>query len=350
MSKITKPIMLDETGKEIAAALRKQTALLSAMARESVDTIVSDWKDIHNMVRDGYAADIFRIGDQIIVPWKDVATGDTYEVPLDVVHFGNVTLQNGDVVPGMYLQWHYSLPFGIEFDHPENEVATEAYFLSEYQYYDASTGALLVRGTNYNVGDSIPTSKTYFHSAIYDSTGVITGSGYGRWSHSGIRQFLNSTEGIGAWWKAQHLGDTAPNQLSSKAGFMSGFEEEFLSCLKPVKVSTDFNSGIDVTFDTFFLPSLSQMYAQPISGVDEGEAFDYWKQALGITSPAAWSPSVYDAYITYSIKATASAQSIRLRTRYSYGPGHTQRLTPVGAIGVYDACDVISCAPVCVIC
>ena len=44
MSQVTKPILLDETGQEIAGALRPQNALLSAMARGSVNALASSWK------------------------------------------------------------------------------------------------------------------------------------------------------------------------------------------------------------------------------------------------------------------------------------------------------------------
>ncbi len=348
MSTVTKPIMLDETGKELVAEMRKQNAFLSAMAREAINSAVSSWEDIHNIVRGGYAADIFHIGDQIIVPWTDKATGTEYEVPLDVVHFGDVTLQTGEVVPGMYLQWHYALPFGIQFDHAENEVATESVFQSGYHYYK-SDGTYMTPGTDYNVGDTIP-SGTYYHSAIYDVTGGIVGSGYEVWSHSGIRQFLNSAEGVGDWWSAYHLGDVAPDEVAAKAGFMSGFSEDFLACLKPVRVATYYTGhGIDEAYDTFFLPSLEQIYTTPRASGVEGEAFEYWRQALGISSPAV-EGNAYDAYKTYAIDATASSRIIRLRSEYQHSKCHTMRISPAGIISAYDACDSISCTPVCVVC
>lgn len=53
MSQVTKPILLDETGKEIAGVLRQQNALLSAMARGSVNALASSWKDIYNKLSKG---------------------------------------------------------------------------------------------------------------------------------------------------------------------------------------------------------------------------------------------------------------------------------------------------------
>ena len=365
MSQVTKPILLDETGKEIAGALRQQNALLSAMARGSVNALASSWKDIHNIVREGLAAEIFHVGDQLIVPWKDVAADKTYEVPLDIVHFGNVTLKNGSVVPAMFLQWHYCTPFGVQFDHQENEQASESSFLSDYFYYEAYTDGegktrykLLVEGTDYAVGDSIPNSKVYYHSSIKDSTGYIVNYGYNRWSHSALRQFLNSAKGVNEWWTAQHLGDVAPEQLATKAGFMSGFDEEFLSCLKPIKVTTALNTVTDTeigatedTYDTFFLPSLEQIYAKPqLAGV-EGEPFEYWRLAVGKTEPNGWyNSNINPAYITYALDAKTSAHLVRLRSAsrgYAY---NTWGQYSTGGIGDNNAGTANRFAPVCAIC
>lgn len=365
MSQVTKPILLDETGKEIAGALRQQNALLSAMARGSVNALASSWKDIHNIVREGLAAEIFHVGDQLIVPWKDVAADKTYEVPLDIVHFGNVTLKNGSVVPAMFLQWHYCSPFGVQFDHQENEQASESSFLSDYYYYEVYTASdggtrykLLVAGTDYAVGDSIPTSKVYYHSSIKDSTGYIVNYGYNRWSHSAIRQYLNSKKGVNEWWTAQHLGDVAPEQLATKAGFMTGFDEEFLSCLKPIKVTTALNTVTDTeigttedTYDTFFLPSLEQIYAKPqLAGV-EGEIFDYWRQAVGKTEPNGWyDTNINPAYITYAIDAKTSPQTVRFRSATRDLSYLTWIVYSSGCVNGYYADTALRFAPVCAIC
>ena len=366
MSMVKKPILLDETGKEIAGALRQQNALLSAMARGSVNALASSWKDIHNIVREGLAAEIFHVGDQLIVPWKDVAADKTYEVPLDIVHFGNVTLKNGSVVPAMFLQWHYCVPINVQFDHQENERASETSFLSEYYYYEAYTGSdgstkykLLIEGTDYAIGSIIPSSKVYYHSAIKDPTGNIVEFGYNRWSHSAIRQFLNSVKGVNEWWKQQHLGDVAPDMSITKAGFMSGFEEDFLSCLKPIKVTTMLNTVTDSeigtfeeTYDTFFLPSVEQVYAKPILAGVEGEPFEYWKQALGRTAPAETGvENKYEGYFVYALENREERCYVRLRSPFiptSHISWNQNQSGYVGSNGGSN--NGVRIAPVCVIC
>ncbi len=362
MSTVTKPIFTDETGRAILRELQKGNALREATSAGAVQELYENIGDIHNIVRSGYADKIFHIGDQIVIPWKDVAADVTYRVPHDIVHFGNVTLRDGSVVPGMFLQWHYCSPFGVQFDHQEAEVATESNFLSTYYYYEAYTSGgdtrykLLVEGTDYNNEDPIPSGSALYHSAIKDTTGYIVNYGYNRWSHSGIRQFLNSKKGVNQWWEAKHLGDVAPNELTTKAGFMSGYDDDFLACVKPVKVTTALNTVTDSaigttedTYDTFFLPSLQQMYGTPqLSGV-EGEYFEYWKQALGRTSPAA-QYTTYPEYIAYAINAQSSAQPVRLRSADRGSSYSTWYVYSTGYLGSYTASNSNRFAPVCVIC
>ena len=357
MSTVKKPILLDETGKEIVAHMRTQNALLSAIARNSINALTS-WKDIHAIVRQGLAPEIFHIGDQFIVPWKDVEANKSYDVPLDIVHFGNVELKDGEVVPAMFLQWHYAIPFDIQFDAPEKEVERDV-FSAHYSYYvaDGKGYKLLIPGIDYNIGNAIPTTTTYYRSAIKDTSGNICRYGYNRWSHSAIRQFLNSKAGKNAWWVAQHLGDVKPERLATKAGFMTGFEEDFLSCLNPIKVTTVLNTATDSgigttedTYDTFFLPSLEQMYAKPQSAGVEGNYFEYWKRATGATKPNEWYEAGKPGYITYAIDAKTVPRHVRLRSAGRDNSLFTWHVSSSGSVGSTAASNAIYCAPVCAVC
>ena len=139
---------------------------------------------------------------------------------------------------------------------------------------------------------------------------------------------------------------------------MTGFEEDFLSCLSPIKVTTALNTVTDSdigttedTYDTFFLPSLEQMYAKPqLAGV-EGNYFEYWKRATGATRPNEW----YEAgrnpgYITYSIDAKTSPQGVRLRSARRSASYDAWFVTLSGFVSGYGATYAYRCAPVCAVC
>lgn len=401
---ITKPILLDSTGQEIYKAIEKQNSILSSIMFNT-STAVSDYQDIARIVRNGCAQDVFNIGDQIFVEWTDIAAGKSYNVPMDIVHFGNVTLESGEVKPGMYLQWHYTTPFGIQFDN------YEAFYVAETEPLPAGTYNITI-GANW--GSNAVSGKTYQFTLTKDlpiggqlsgfermpdvssnewwvksftkasattatetvnvvegtegiSLGTLTpqatdgvlnsmhsvGYGYNRWAKSAIRQYLNSALDKNAWWISQHKWDRPPTDLTTKAGFMSGFPDDFIGILKPVKVRTAKNTvnddgAFEETYDTFFLPSLEEEYITPqITG--EGETFDYWRIAANRTSPIPCY-TVGAAPITHAIDAKTLPQSVRLRSA-SRGYGYSAWcVLTSGIVGYYNAINSGRFAPVCVIC
>ena len=97
MSKVTEPMLLDKTGQQLLGAMTKQNELLTAIA-SGYNYKPTSIADVFAVVQSGKANQVFNYGDQIILPWTDKATGKTYECPLDVVHFGDVTLADGETV------------------------------------------------------------------------------------------------------------------------------------------------------------------------------------------------------------------------------------------------------------
>ena len=353
MGKVTKPILLDETGQEIVKTLRAQNAILSGIIRQSAGSLVS-WKDVQSLVRQGLAKEVFQIGDQFTVAWRDVATGKTYDVPLDVVSFGDAQLEGGSVVPAMFLQWHYTLPFAIPFDAIEGTIATGT-FSNEYFYYrmDGSNVSWLEAGVDYNVGDVIPSDAVYYANEMFAGDGQILKSGYNRWSHSAIRQFLNSSAQQGAWWTAQHYGDLAPAVVSDKAGFLTGFDDEFLSVIGPVAVHTLVSKaagdGSDETFDTFFLPSSEQVNFTPSGtvGAEDGY-FEYWRKATnadGFNNPAV----ANEYYKVYDVETKNIARAALLRSASLVSTGTIYSISVTGTRGSGACSGSRYVAPVCAI-
>lgn len=180
--------------------------------------------------------------------------------------------------------------------------------------------------------------------------------GYNRWSQSAMRQWLNSDKPAGQWWTSQNKFDRVPEQHATKAGFMSGFEKEFLDCIQPIKVVTALNTVSDkadgeteVTYDTFFLPALEQMYINPqLAG--EGDVWEYWKRASGMsTKMQQW--QTYPQIRTYAIESHTSAQDVRLHSANLDYACRTWRVNSSGYVNGYGyAVSALRCAPVCVIC
>ena len=313
MSEITSPVILDSTGKEIVEGLARQNILLSQLVSAASATPAATLQEIHAIVQAGEAANVFSIGDQILVNWND-GTND-YVLPFDIVHFADVTLQDGETVPGMFIQSHYAL-MGIQFD------ATEAIFVAPaampagtyhftigtnwgthcvkdkvYQFTTATEipegGCIVVGGSDtfytWGAPDVNPSNwKVWTFGSLSSvtpldnglslsegsdgtdlgtiSSSIVYGSanpnnlqraayGYNRWSQSAMRQWLNSDAAAGSWWTPQNPFDRPPKQHATTRGFKAGLDEAFLHILKPVKVKTALNtvtdSGIGTSEDTY---------------------------------------------------------------------------------------------------
>lgn len=348
-------IMTEKSMQDILEKVQLQNAYLAAIAGADPGTVtVSGWDSVSEIVRAGLAPKIFKVGDQFICPWTDKATEKAYSWVWDIVHMGQVTLEDGREVPGMYLQAHYLTPFAIQFDHEENERATEPTFSGDYSYYTKNPDGSY-KLEEVVVGQQIPAEKEYYHSAIKDPTGNICRYGYNRWSHSAYRQWLNSNSAEkGTWWKAQHLGDVAPNELKNRAGFLSGFEQDFLDVIKKVKIRTQLNTITDKeigtdeeTVDLMFLPSKEQLYGTLEGSVYNDEAFEYYKQVAGFEAPNNGNST---GRIKYKLDAQTSADWQRLRSPYRGSSSNTWYCYNAGNLNHnYNAYTAGRCAPACVI-
>ena len=312
------------------ATLIRVANALESIAKTQAD--FSDYRDIQALVRAGLAKEAFNIGDQLVVPYT-ATNGTTYDMPFDVVDFRDVTIENGDVVPGMVLQSHYATLEAVQFDAPETT-----------------------------------------RPADDDYNGQIAQYGWGRWAKSGIRQWLNSAETAGHWWTSQNDYDEAPTQHTTVNGFMHGLPADFLAVLKPVKVETarDYRypaggaSGTyvyDTTYDKFFLTSKEEEYTvvnEP--NHREGLPFQYWIERLTPEALEKGEPLPQQSYasadnthaltshIRYALENHTSAQGCRLRSAnrdYATSPWNVYTAGTVGSNTAYSA---FRCAPACVIC
>ena len=173
-----------------------------------------------------------------------------------------------------------------------------------------------------------------------------------------MRQWLNSGAAAEAWWSAKNVFDRPPQQLSTTRGFMAGFDDAFLSIIKPVKVTTALNTATDSvigtsedTYDTFFPASLEQEYIVPqLAGV-EGEYWEYWKQRLGLSSPQVEGDAGINPYhIRYAYNAKTSALYVRLRSALRGYAHPTWTVLSTGYATRNFAASALRPAPACVIC
>lgn len=383
-------------GKKAEDLLRKfdkQNAMLEVLAASSLRELASDWTGLADLADTGLFGEAFSIGDQFTDTWKDKATNTEYAYPMQLNHIGNVELQDGEILANRpFLQAHYAHPFGVQFSHqraflrcPEGLAIGTYYFTIESKW-----------GTNVDAGDIVCFTTTvavpeggkvagcygapdqaksnwrvYTYSAdgktiletitpTFTASGTNLGTqklstrngdlnscqemayGWNRWSTSALRQYLNSAAGVGGWWTAQDDWDIAPEQLTTKHGFLSGWPEELIDAIKAVKVVTypntvqDDTGGNtpDVTYDKVFIPSLEQIYVTP-QKAGEGEYHEYWKRRSGAPSPLA-QYSTTPNMITYAVENHTSAQYVRLRSATRGNANYTWNVHSSGTVIYYS--------------
>ena len=410
MSKVTKPVVLDETAKQVVAQIQLQNEILTSLA-SGINYKPTSIKDVLNVVRAGQASKVFQVGDQIIVPWTDITNGQKYEVPLDITSFGTSTLQDGEELPSMTVQWHYATPFGVQFNqyqaffYATEGLAAGTYYIEigttwgdkgycvagkKYQFTltkPVPAGGQLAgfRGApdqapstwkvySYNNKTAVDAIETV--SVTEGSSGTSLGVlrfggdgklnclqrvayGYNRWSQSAMRQWLNSEKGVGEWWTPQNDFDRCPDQLTAKAGFLTGFDADFLEVLRPTKVVTVLNTitdatssnsvdPLETTYDKIYLPALEQMSIEPqLAG--EGTTWDYWKRASSMTTKMK-QYQTYPQIRTFAIENHTSPQYVRLRSANRGGSCYAWYVHSSGTVVNSGAYWANRCAPACDFC
>ncbi len=380
MSTITnEPIILDSTGVAIQKALEQSNIYLAMLAEGKRSEIYSSMAQIAHLVRTSSLDELprlFPIGDQIIAPWKDMDdsahnTDETaYQAAWNIVNYSMVTLKDGSEVPGLWLQMHLCSAYGVQFSHQQAfmncpdglaagtyyvtfgakwgskgadagttwqftltqavpaggrlsgfeslpDVATTAFKVKSWATPDAASPIETVDVTSGSDGTSLGTMQLASVGDDGLNSMQCVGYGHNRWGTSAIRKYLNASGNN--WWTSQEDFDIRPDQYAKK-GFMSGFSDDFLAAIKPIKVTTalnaveGFSATTEDTYDTFFLPSLEQINANPQLANVEGNYWPYWRKRLGVTGPVGWyTENTYEGFKIPALNAN-SPQSVRLRS------------------------------------
>ena len=106
----------NKAGAAVAALERQNILLTQLITAEGGATPINTLQEIAEIVRRCEGPNVFSIGDQIMIKWNNGT--DDYIIPFDIVHFDDVELQDGETVPGMFIQAHYAFE-GVQFDQNE---------------------------------------------------------------------------------------------------------------------------------------------------------------------------------------------------------------------------------------
>ena len=361
------------------------------------------WDAWKRTVDAGLVASVSPVGSQLSDEWyKDANTH--YSAPWDVAHI----FSNGDVA----IKQHFAIPEGVPFDEPEaiyyadgTETAGTYHIGIGFNYgdgwkttktiqittnVDMAEGDQLVINCGTNSANDPTNGRTWNLYAKGSTTSKDTGTtsdgtggtslgstsssgagytngrvnapqrivyGYGRYSQSAIRQYLNSRAAVGAWWSAQNAWDRPPAVAATLRGWATGMTQDLYDLLEPVPVVTAINTvegsadTTETTNDKVFLPSLQEMYINPQLANVEGEDWDYFKELAseaGLTGKFA-QYGTYPILISYRVDSTTSPVPVWLRSAYR-GYAHVAWFVGSGgSVGNDSAYHAIRGCPACII-
>ena len=248
--------------------------------------IITTWKQIQGAVRKGFIQNYYSVGNQLSVNYNGSA------VMFDIVAFDVATPADSNYTHSMTLISHDCL---------------------ESLMYD-----------NREPSNSNSDRRSY---------------GNNRYSYSNIRKWLNSSESAGNWWTAQHSADAAPDYADTKAGFMSYFDNDFLSVIGKTKIRTAKNTATDgggyedLSDEYFYLPSTTEIGLGNENSIAEGTKFPYFNsdaRRIKKYSGGAkyWWPRTPISGNTYDVRCVD--YSGRLNFYYAYN-----------SLGIAPACNII---------
>lgn len=316
----------------IAAAIESQNQLLGNHFKAAGESVARTWEGFRNLCRTGGVRAYYAVGDQL-----QCKKGDT-TLTWDIVHIGDVKETGGNYV---ILQTHDCLPMGTsEFDAREAIFRAKSDLPAGTYHFTTSTAGItdtnwtdpsksgwskswqftttkvvpaggqvcFAKGMGWNTDLStcgIATHSKPTDTAALETVTIAEGTGgtdlatlgainhaqricygYNRWSQSGLRQWLNSKAGAGAWWSPSNDFDR-PIDTSGWAGFMNDLDADFLAVVAKSNIVTDINKindagGHDTTQDYFFLPAMvninggDNFYSSPGSAVQDIEDTVVW--------------------------------------------------------------------------
>ena len=371
--------------KGIAGDIRMFTQVIAQGA--TIDSL----EGFKQLVRDGKAASLLPVGTQLFDKWEKAA-GTVYDAPWDIAHY--------DEAGNAYLNWHFCHPDGVQFDAPEaiyyagpdglaageyhivigsaygngwitskaiNFTLTADMAAGDQLYIDCGTNNANdpTAGRTWNVYAQGSTTSKQSGTTSNGATGTYLGTigatnvhkpegningisrvvyGYGRWSQSAVRQWLNSTLAANKWWTPQNPWDRPPAQHSTLRGFLAGYSAEFVAALDMVDVVTALNTveghaeTYETTQDRIFLPSLQEMYINPQLADVEGVDWDYNK-ALALEAGLSGkfqTGQTYPILKKYNIGDQSSAASVWLRSCNRGYANYAWYISTSGSVGSYS--------------
>ena len=295
------------------------------------------------IAQSGQARDFFKVGDVIYIPWTDynVDPAVEYEIPHIIVDFIDAIGEDGYTYEtSPVLEWMYATPTSLPFDAVERVAVNEGEVIEAgYYYFEFVDPSYVLLNPQPSVGSAVPAGKTYYKHIWANASSAIR-FGLNSYHLSAYRQWLNADVGLNTgWWTAQHDSDCSPTNYVDYAGFLYGYDESWKRVFTRTEVKTKGNTDIfggevDIDYDYFFLPAISQIGGPQAYAAITGNTWEYWETILAENYPAA-ERTAYDAYKIPTYPGDTDPATTRLRSCKIAYVGDTYTMTNEGILNDY---------------
>lgn len=262
-----------------AQSILRNTKLAADLTKLYIEGVPLDsWAGLVKLSRTGKANEYLEVGG--VINGTYTVDGVTYDYPWIVMDFRDVELEDGSKYKNVpIIQAQYPGHEKVIFDEKEYYEATEITALPNWCYVAIDNKKPVI--LDLSVGSIIPYSE---HEKIYKTewnsiNAVVVGEN--NWARSYCRQYMNNT-GIG-WARKTHETDILPSNAETKIGMLSYLPENMTEVLHPIKIKTKasnyMGNNINITYDKFWLASLSEMnfFSKTYISSDDGSPWDYYK-------------------------------------------------------------------------
>ncbi|MDO4301526.1 MAG: DUF6273 domain-containing protein [Clostridia bacterium] len=357
----------ESTMQEIAKALN-----LIAVSQASASQEITSWAVIQQIVKQGMGQAVFPVGTQLKcshsdygeIVW-DVAAHDYDKDPkgrnshsMTLYTHNTIGSTQFDAAEALYCcdeglsagTYNFTIPesyegagtyqFTLANDLPEGGVICLTW---------SSGGALITTASVQTYTSLKDTEKIEEANVSAGSDGISLGMADGsetclndiqrahyscsNWKESNIRQYLNSRGEAGNIFTPQNKFDRPSNTLLTKAGFMSGFSEDFINAVGECEHTTVNNLNSKETYktaDRFYLPSVTEIFGANEAGTAEGSQFGYYVNSTDTEKIKYDGSGISPSGIWLRTPYTGSAASARIidakGTMAVYGTRFTARL------------------------
>ena len=276
------------------------------------------WGMIQSFIRAGKGPELWPVGTVFIVDHPEYAHNDGTGLWFRVVGHDQVQAADETLTHTMCLDMVDCL-FSASYDAGELLYAltedTTAQAGKTYYTLNETAYAVLVEGTDYNVGDPVPMASWYEKNLDSRNNGANNAA------QSNMIQWANSAGAANQWFTPQTLWDVCSSGLLNRNGFMRHIDPEFLQIVQPAKLRTakcDAEGGDSIThYAKFWALSMTQVFGSANNGVMENAYLSFYssggdkgktlKDSAEYTNWWLRSPSSVITSYVYNVKASGEA-------------------------------------------